>query len=228
MINTPIRGPGMFPVEETRASVLGEFGGLGWPVEDHLWWNKRNWGYRTYDSRDKLALEYEGLIFTLRTLIPQGLAAAVYTQTTDVEGEINGLMTYDRELVKIGLDVLATINNKVYGAPLQMQVLVPTSEEEGQPWRYTVTDPGKGWRSSDFDDSSWKEGLGVLGTKGTPSANIRTVWTPATSGQEEPLNCRNSSMATSGFMCITMKTPKFISTAPAQQNLKATLPPTPP
>lgn len=169
-------GPAMFPIEENRASVLGEFGGLGWPVEDHLWWNKRNWGYRTYDSKERLTLEYENLIFTLRTLIPQGLAAAIYTQTTDVEGEVNGLMTYDRELVKIGLDKLAEINNKVYGAPLQMQVLVPTSEEEGQPWRYTTTEPAREWRKPEFDDSDWKEGVGVLGTKGTPGANIRTVW----------------------------------------------------
>ncbi len=168
--------PAMFPIEEKRASVLGEFGGLGWPVEDHLWWNKRNWGYRTYESKEQLTEEYESLIFTLRTLIPQGLAAAVYTQTTDVEGEVNGLLTYDRELVKIGLDKLAAINNKVYGAPLQVQVLVPTSEAEGQPWRYTFESPDKDWRKPEFDDSGWKEGMGVLGTKGTPGANVRTVW----------------------------------------------------
>jgi hypothetical protein len=168
--------PAMFPIEEKRASVLGEFGGLGWPVEDHLWWNKRNWGYRTYESKEQLTKEYESLIFTLRTLIPQGLAAAVYTQTTDVEGEVNGLLTYDRELVKIGLDKLAAINNKVYGAPLQVQVLVPTSEAEGQPWRYTFKSPDKNWRKPEFDDSGWKEGPGVLGTKDTPGANVRTLW----------------------------------------------------
>ena len=169
-------GPAMFPIEENRASVLGEFGGLGWPVEDHLWWNKRNWGYRTYDSKEKLTQEYESLIFTLRTLIPQGLAAAVYTQTTDVEGEVNGLLTYDRKLIKIGLDKLAAINNKVYGAPLQLQVLVPTSEAEGQPWRYTFESPDKNWRKPEFDDSGWKEGSGVLGTKDTPGATVRTLW----------------------------------------------------
>lgn len=168
--------PAMFPVEENRASVLGEFGGLGWPVEDHLWWNKRNWGYRTFESKEQLTEGYEALIFTLRTLIPQGLAAAVYTQTTDVEGEVNGLLTYDRELVKMGLDTLAAINKKVYGAPLSMTVLVPTSEEEGQPWRYTLDEPARKWRSPDFDDSGWKEGLGVLGTKDTPGANVRTTW----------------------------------------------------
>lgn len=94
-------GPGMFDVEPNRASVLGEFGGLGWPVKGHLWWNKRNWGYRTYQTREELQQNYAALLKQLPTLIKQGLAAAVYTQTTDVEGEVNGLMTYDRSLIKI-------------------------------------------------------------------------------------------------------------------------------
>ncbi|NIP94278.1 MAG: beta-galactosidase, partial [Akkermansiaceae bacterium] len=72
------------------------FGGLGLPVEGHLWWNKRNWGYRTYKSKEELHRNYETLIKKLGGLIPRGLAAAIYTQTTDVEGEVNGLMTYDR------------------------------------------------------------------------------------------------------------------------------------
>ena len=94
-------GPGMFDIEAKRASVLGEFGGLGWPVKGHLWWNKRNWGYRTYQTRDELKQNYAALMEQLPTLIKKGLAAAVYTQTTDVEGEVNGLMTYDRSLIKM-------------------------------------------------------------------------------------------------------------------------------
>jgi len=93
-------GPGMFPVMPDRASVLGEFGGLGLPVEDHLWWNKRNWGYRTFTDRPQLQAGYESLIDKLAPLVSQGLAAAIYTQTTDVEGEVNGLMTYDRKVLK--------------------------------------------------------------------------------------------------------------------------------
>ncbi len=95
-------GPGMFPTEPDRASVLGEFGGLGFPVEGHLWWtNKRNWGYRTYHSETELQAAYQDVIGKLDALIKAGLAAAVYTQTTDVEGEVNGLMTYDRKVIKI-------------------------------------------------------------------------------------------------------------------------------
>src|SRR5690606_9265933 len=93
-------GPGMPEPEDKRAVVLGEFGGLGLPVEGHLWWDKRNWGYRTYQTKEELWMNYERLIRKLLPLIGQGLAAAVYTQTTDVEGEVNGLMTYDRAVLK--------------------------------------------------------------------------------------------------------------------------------
>ncbi|MFO7973488.1 MAG: glycoside hydrolase family 2 TIM barrel-domain containing protein [Candidatus Hydrogenedentota bacterium] len=169
-------GPDMFPIEEDRASVLGEFGGLGWPVEGHLWWDKRNWGYRTYQDRETLARHYEQLIRKLRFLIHDGLAAAVYTQTTDVEGEVNGLMTYDRDRVKLGVDWLKKINDTVYLPPPELTVLVPNSENKGLIWRYTTENPGQGWENPAFDDTKWEEGPGVLGTKGTPGARVRTQW----------------------------------------------------
>lgn len=81
--------------------VLGEFGGLGLPVEGHTWQNKDNWGYQSFKSVDELKQRYSGLVSDLARLIPMGLSAAVYTQTTDVEIETNGLMTYDREVVKL-------------------------------------------------------------------------------------------------------------------------------
>jgi len=89
-------GPGTAALEEKRAVDLGEFGGLGLPVKGHLWWNKKNWGYRNYKTKDELVAAYSNLIAKLRPLIAKGLAAAVYTQTTDVEGEVNGYLTYDR------------------------------------------------------------------------------------------------------------------------------------
>jgi hypothetical protein len=109
-------GPGMFPPVAGRASVLGEFGGLGLPVEGHLWWNKRNWGYQTFDTLAKLEAGYEDLINKLEPLVKQGLAAAVYTQTTDVEGEVNGLMTYDRKLIKLEPDKLAPLHRRIIAA----------------------------------------------------------------------------------------------------------------
>ncbi len=109
-------GPGMIPPVPARASVLGEFGGLGLPVEDHLWWNKRNWGYRTFEDRAKLQAGYDYLMQKLEPLVTQGLAAAVYTQTTDVEGEVNGLMTYDRKVLKYDAAKLAEWHKKMIAA----------------------------------------------------------------------------------------------------------------
>jgi len=104
-------GPGMFPVTPGRASVLGEFGGLGFPVEGHLWWtDKRNWGYRTYTDLPGLEAAYEDLIAKLAPIVKEGLAAAVYTQTSDVESEVNGLMTYDRKVVKFDPARLAPLH----------------------------------------------------------------------------------------------------------------------
>ena len=110
-------GPGMFPTIPDRASVLGEFGGLGLPIEGHLWWtDKRNWGYRTYQSPEVLQSAYQDVIDKLTPLVKSGLAAAVYTQTTDVEGEVNGLMTYDRKVVKISADKVAAKHRALINA----------------------------------------------------------------------------------------------------------------
>ncbi len=95
-------GPSAPPANKGRASVLGEFGGLGLPIPGHLWVNtKKNWGYRKYTSRDALTKAYLALAAKLRPLVESRLSAAVYTQTTDCETEVNGLMTYDRELIKM-------------------------------------------------------------------------------------------------------------------------------
>ena len=109
-------GPDMYPPIEDRASVLGEFGGLGWPVEGHLWGSKRNWGYKTYTDQAGLNAAYQEVVEKLEALIHDGLSAAVYTQTTDVEGEVNGLMTYDRKVVKYDVDRMATIHARLIGA----------------------------------------------------------------------------------------------------------------
>jgi len=106
-------GPIMPPARGTRASVLGEFGGLGLPVEGHLLLVKDNWGYVKYKTPDALQAAYADLIAKLRPLKSAGLTAAVYTQTTDVEIEINGLMTYDRAVIKVDPDWMRKLNRSV-------------------------------------------------------------------------------------------------------------------
>lgn len=94
--------------------VLGEFGGLGLPLEGHTWQQKDNWGYQSFSTAEDLKARYSALIDDLAKYIPRGLAAAVYTQTTDVEIETNGLMTYDRQVIKIALEELKKMHEKLY------------------------------------------------------------------------------------------------------------------
>ena len=169
-------GPGMFPIEDNRASVLGEFGGLGLPVDGHLWQSNNNWGYRTYKDQDELRKNYKTLIENMRPLIGRGLAAAVYTQTTDVEGEVNGLLTYDRRVNKMGTDWLAETNARAFGPMPTERTILATSERTPAQWRYTTADPAGDWAAPTYDDSSWKTGKAGFGTRGTPGAVIGTEW----------------------------------------------------
>jgi len=106
-------GPAIPPLEENRAAVLGEFGGLGLPVEGHLWWSKRNWGYRNLQKKEQLQADYDELIHQLQPLVDKGLCAAVYTQTSDCEGEVNGLMTYDRKVLKFDPKRMSSLHREL-------------------------------------------------------------------------------------------------------------------
>ena len=100
--------------ESKRASVLGEFGGLGLYVEGHTW-EEKNWGYKKMNDSLSLLIKYEQFYTTVWEMMEKnGLAAAVYTQTTDVETETNGLMTYDREIIKMNPEILYSINTNNY------------------------------------------------------------------------------------------------------------------
>ncbi|WP_114782688.1 glycoside hydrolase family 2 protein [Botryobacter ruber] len=98
--------------------VLGEFGGLGLPVEGHTWQQKDNWGYQSFKTADELFQKYTSFIDRLENLIRRGLSAAVYTQTTDVEIETNGLITYDRKVIKIPPQKLRQVHDKLYNPEL--------------------------------------------------------------------------------------------------------------
>lgn len=170
-------GPGMFPVMSDRVSVLGEFGGLGLPVAGHLWWDKRNWGYRTYETKEQLRENYEQLVTRLDALIPEGLAAAIYTQTTDVEGEVNGLMTYDR-ILKFEPAWLRDQHAKLYdpAGRVERTILAATGETARPEWRYTFEQPREGWKEAEFDAEGWKTGVAGFGTVDTPGTHVRTIW----------------------------------------------------
>ncbi|AWM37302.1 Beta-galactosidase [Gemmata obscuriglobus] len=169
-------GPGMFPVMPDRVSVLGEFGGLGLPVPGHLWKNTNNWGYRTYKTEQELRDNYRVLMRRLHPLVGKGLAAAVYTQTTDVEVEVNGFITYDREVIKFDVAETAKWHKALYDPAPELRDIVPTSEGTPQKWRFTTDKPAAGWEKPDFDAAKWTEANAGFGTKGTPGGVIRTEW----------------------------------------------------
>ncbi len=105
--------PELYLYDAQRATVLGEYGGIGWVVQGHIWEPDRNWGYIQFNSSKEVTDEYVKYAEKLYDLIPRGFSAAVYTQTTDVEVEVNGLMTYDRKVIKLDEKRVCEINRKL-------------------------------------------------------------------------------------------------------------------
>jgi beta-galactosidase/beta-glucuronidase len=104
-------GPESPKPEENRAAVLGEFGGLGLPVDGHTW-TKKTWGYEGTKNIEDLTNGYEKLLRKSWDLnATAGLSAVIYTQLTDVETECNGLLTYDREINKVVPERAAAANS---------------------------------------------------------------------------------------------------------------------
>ena len=106
-------GPELYLYDAERANVLGEYGGIGLPLTEHLWQPDKNWGYVQFKNSKEVTDEYVKFAEQLKTFIRVGFSAAVYTQTTDVEGEVNGLMTYDRKVVKLEKDRVRKINIEI-------------------------------------------------------------------------------------------------------------------
>jgi beta-galactosidase/beta-glucuronidase len=114
MHNYPEPVMGLF--DSKRVNVLGEYGGIGLAVEGHLWEQDRNWGYVQYKTSEEATDAYIKMAEKLKQLIPNGYSAAVYTQTTDVEMEVNGLMTYDRKIIKLIEERIRKVNKEVCNA----------------------------------------------------------------------------------------------------------------
>jgi beta-galactosidase len=95
---------------------MGEFGGHGFPVDGHVWDPKtRNWGYGGLpEDKEEWLSRYRTSIEMLKDLQDKGIAGGIYTQTTDVEGEINGLITYDREVQKVSPEQIEEIGRVLF------------------------------------------------------------------------------------------------------------------
>lgn len=168
-------GPGMPPLEPTRAAVLGEFGGLGLPAPGHMW-DTEFWGYRKLESKEELERRFIDLYRKLYELKAKGLSAAVYTQTTDVELECNGLMSYDREVLKLDpRRVKAAIKGELPPLPPPNWIL-ETAEGTSAGWKVATEAQGNDWFKEGFDDRGWTVAEGGFGTHGTPGAIVGHVW----------------------------------------------------
>lgn len=105
--------PEMYLTDPDRVEVMGEYGGLGLPLKGHVWQDSDNWGYVQYKDSKEVTDRYVEISQGLLEMVKKGAAAGVYTQTTDCEIEVNGLMTYDRKVIKIDEARVREINQKL-------------------------------------------------------------------------------------------------------------------
>lgn len=175
------RYPGPFAPkpEEHRAAVLGEYGGLGLPLKGHTWQGEKNWGYRSFTTQEALTEAYLDLIDKLQPMIDRdGLSAAIYTQTTDVEIEVNGLLTYDRAIEKLPVKTLSEVHKTLWQpvGRFDTKTVLPTAEISPVEWQYTTEKPVEGWFQADFNAAEWKKGPAGFGEPSTPGSKVRTDW----------------------------------------------------
>ena len=168
--------PGV-PASSFQSVVCGEFGGVGLGITNHTW--AAGWGYVAATNGIDLTGQFEGFCGMLSGFITDnGLSAAVYTQITDVETELNGLKTYDRKVLKPDLHRMQTAITSLMGQYSNSPV-VPTSQTTGQTWKYTFAAPAANWFTNGFNDSLWTNGVGGFGTAGTPAIVVNTTWNTA-------------------------------------------------
>ena len=156
-------GPSMEPQSQNpgRATVLGEFGGLGWPVKGYLWnEDKGNWGYRTYLDNSTFHNEVSRVINNIYPLLARGLSAAIYTQTSDVEAEVNGLITYDRKFQKISDQDMKKLSEPLYASVKKAVFVINDSEEQNSSLFVSPSHPGNNWNLHNPFDAQFKEHKG--------------------------------------------------------------------
>ena len=114
---TPLRVP-----KDPRPVVLSEFGGYSMKTVGHVFDEEREFGYKKFASQAELVRALEALYWKkLLPLIPKGLCGCIYTQVSDVEEEINGLVTYDRRVVKVPIEEMRRINDRISEQANQIQ-----------------------------------------------------------------------------------------------------------
>ena len=164
-----------------RVNVCGEFGGITYLIDGHLWGGNDQVYTSVENSQDYTDrfIQYTSALQGLQ--LDKGLWAGVYTQITDVEKEVNGILTYDRKVLKVSQEQLAairssierTLNQRVSGAK---SVVSAADNGSNIMWQYTTEAPGEGWEQPGFDDSNWKRGAAGFGEITQPAARVHTKW----------------------------------------------------
>jgi len=163
------------PWSSTQILACGEYGGIGLNISGHVWNSGTTYVmvnnmpdlFNMYSSFTDKLIEYK---------TNNGMSAAVYTELTDVETELNGLLTYDRFMVKGSLPKYFATNQGVIKKTLFMTDVLPTSLTSPKSWKYTNSQPAADWNSSTFNDVSWTTANGGFGTPGILNGNARTTW----------------------------------------------------
>ena len=163
-----------YPTSATQATACGEYGGVKYAIDGHLW-NGSGWGYASVanaEEYDDTYTEYANKLAIYKN--EKGLSAAVYTQLTDVEIEVNGLMTYDR-VIKSDVNRLLKANRTIIeGIGKETKYILSTADSNPETWSYTTTTPKGDWTKADYDDSGWSSGKAGFGKS---VSNSNTSWT---------------------------------------------------
>lgn len=171
------------PSNANRAAVCGEYGGITLKVPGHIW-PGGDFQYTTVETGRDFTAFFNGLCDKIKDFYYQGLNAAVYTQISDVEIEKNGILTYDRRVLKpyspygeLKAKIEECVNmpqNKVIIKPI-----LSTAKDHKYTWRYnTTTDVPRRWFAKEFDDRAWAKGVAAFGA-GLPEHSadlVSTEW----------------------------------------------------
>lgn len=174
----PYPEPEVPTTSEDVALANGEYGGVNLTLAGHTW-SSSGWGYTETDSPEEFEETYNTYARSIAMMRSnEGMSAAIYTQLTDVETELNGLMSYDRYL-KTDVEAIYESNRTaIEGYVEETDVYVlPTADIEQVNWQYTTSTPSSGWETADFDDSSWKTGKNGFGANGLSNMTYGTSWT---------------------------------------------------
>ena len=164
--------------KDGKIAVIEQFGGLYLDVPGHMWNTNASVQnlVSTQDSQH-LSRQYAMLLNAIWHLIESpGLAGAIYTQIADVENQHNGLMTYDRKIIKPIIDLVLFANRGVFPTIPDYNVVIPASTIHLQSWRYTTEKPAEDWILPGFNDAYWQTGKGVFGKHETAKWDADNIW----------------------------------------------------